>query len=127
MRRECWERFPHHRLQRQPLVIYPARDTRAVMHVATRCPQLYISGKRAHGDVRQDENMAKKRQFGGVLLSSYQYPPTPSKYNSNVYRKILSHVTHMTLDDIWVNFIELIYRTTRLKHKMLNYTLRLSH
>ena len=34
MRRECRERFPHHRLQRKPLVSDPGmHHARAVMHV----------------------------------------------------------------------------------------------
>ena len=72
MRRECWERFPRHRLQRKPLVSDRSRSRQAsrhvrhasvVMHVGIanpqwrgkrsrhfrrmRNPQIYVSGKKA--------------------------------------------------------------------------------
>ena len=40
MRRECWERFSRHRLQRKPLVNDPSmRDVSAVMHVEIANPR----------------------------------------------------------------------------------------
>ena len=65
MRRECRERFPHHRFQRKLLVSRHVRHARAVVHVGIVCPRLgktfpafpahahpqfYVSGKRPIDD-----------------------------------------------------------------------------
>ena len=91
MRRECRERFPHHRLQRKLLVSGPGMhhgtcDARAVMHVGIanprwrgkrsrhsrrmRNPQFCVSGKRPIGKPQEGvlDRLILCRLFNGSQL-----------------------------------------------------------